>query len=242
MNYHHEMSNKKFKLIETYFDNIDTQEKAYILGFLYADGYNGQKYNTIKICLATKDLDILNKIDSILYVDNLSHVKFYKNKKRDECYINFNSKYMCEQLAKLGCIQAKSLILEFPSSLIDNELQRHFIRGYYDGDGGLTISKKKTRGAKISITSTLSFISSLKKIIEKNINIHFSTTKQSNVYTISSCGNQQIQRFLDWLYKDCIICLNRKYNKYIDLVNKNKQTQILIKNNTKGYSKRYLIS
>lgn len=48
------------KNILTYFENIDTEEKAYWLGFLYADGYVNANEDKIELCLAEKDFHHLS--------------------------------------------------------------------------------------------------------------------------------------------------------------------------------------
>jgi len=50
---------RKYSLNENYFDEIDTSNKAYILGFLYADGYNNRINNTVVLSLFKQDREIL---------------------------------------------------------------------------------------------------------------------------------------------------------------------------------------
>jgi hypothetical protein len=154
---------------------------------------------------------------------------------------------MCEKLTEMGCVQAKSLILKFPEWLTDPELQRHFIRGYYDGDGGIHIPKIKCRAVVVRIISTFEFCNSMRDIIMSQVNVCFgqphnpANVKGKNVYTIDMSGARQAENFLTWLYKDATIWLDRKYNLYLELIEKNKKTQELIKAGTQGYSYRYLV-
>lgn len=53
---------RKYEIDENYFDIIDSEHKAYTLGFLYADGYNNEKKNIVKISLMEDDIDILKQI------------------------------------------------------------------------------------------------------------------------------------------------------------------------------------
>lgn len=241
-----------YPIREDFFDVINTQEKAYFLGFLYADGGNNKEANFVRIDLSRKDKDILEKLASLIYLEEpLRHIKNqdrekeYKGQKviYHTSYFNINSKHICHKLEELGCPQAKSLTITFPEWLTDPELQRHFIRGYYDGDGGVYLTNIKTRTATSKIISTLEFCQSIYKIIFEQTNIEFgqpyNDVEDKNVYTIHLSGNRQVAHFLDWLYKDSIIHLNRKYDLYKELLEKNIETDRLILAGTRGYNKRY---
>ena len=60
---------------------------------------------------------------------------------------------MFSDLNKHGCIQNKSLVLQFPT--ISNSLIPHFIRGYFDGDGSVFILNKKNYNKTNSIYTAL---------------------------------------------------------------------------------------
>ena len=68
---------------EHYFDVIDTEEKAYFLGYLMADGnistYNNQYY--IKCACTKKDEEIIYKFKEVLDSKNaITHAKCYNKK------------------------------------------------------------------------------------------------------------------------------------------------------------------
>lgn len=52
------------------FENIDTEEKAYWLGFLYADGCVGSKESKVELSLAEKDLRHMEKFRSFIGIEN----------------------------------------------------------------------------------------------------------------------------------------------------------------------------
>lgn len=64
-------SQRKYQLREDYFDYVNSQEKAWLLGFLYADGYNNERKGDIKIRLAIQDQEILERIRELLYIGEL---------------------------------------------------------------------------------------------------------------------------------------------------------------------------
>ena len=215
---------------ENAFDKIDTEEKAYWLGFLYADGYVSSKNNQVGLELSIKDLSHLEKYKSFLNWDG--DIKITKdhqfgtketvNKKGEElykCRLIITNKKLHSDLVKLGCVPNKSLILKFPSEeQVPKEFQSAFVRGYFDGDGTLGLyphsSKNKNLEESLIIVGTKPFLEKMQEIIgvgyllqKKNCNkltyrLSYSTKKAFNAAKT--------------IYKNATIYLDRKYNIYIN--------------------------
>src|SRR5579859_2720079 len=221
----------KYIINDNFFDTIDTEEKAYILGFLYADGNNYVNNNCyeVSINLVEEDKSILEEILRLLSPDNKLKKISFKNKNwKNQYRLCIKNKKISDQLTQLGCVPNKSLTLTFPEWLTNKELQRHFIRGYFDGDGSIYSKKPKITGQidyGWQITSTYNFCSSIKDILENNLNIHCSLKKISKcsknqiTTTVSVGGNHQIKILMDWIYNNSIIYLPRKHNKYLEFIN-----------------------
>lgn len=213
---------RKHSLDENYFDTIDTQNKAYILGFLFADGYNGMNKSTIRLQLSECDYEILEKIRLELKSDKPLHYVDCSNRVYGNGYITknmysleFYGKHICERLDELGMHQNKSLILKYPDN-INPELNRHFIRGYFDGDG----SFYHGYGCNFTITSTQQFCEECLKIIRLNTGIKGGSIFDASCHNgitkyISISGSKNCKVVLDWLYQDSELYLQRKYDKYI---------------------------
>jgi DNA-binding transcriptional regulator WhiA len=123
-------------LIKDIFHVIDTEDKAYWLGFLYADGYIS-KYNQIEVSLSLEDIDHLKKLKKFVNTNTNIITDKYR------CRLLFCSKEMVSDLAILGCVNNKSLILTFPTEeQVPQNLLNHFLRGYVDGDGCLCCTEK----------------------------------------------------------------------------------------------------
>ena len=145
------------KLIQSIFDNIDDEYKAYWLGFIYADG-SITNDGIFEIQLAEKDFEHLIKFKNFIKWEN--EIKFKDSTK--SVRITFRNKYFTNQLNKLGVVPNKSLILSYPD-FIPDFLQRHFIRGYFDGDGCIHFRKcVKKRNVLISLLGTSIFLNSLR--------------------------------------------------------------------------------
>lgn len=217
-----------YYLNQHYFDIIDTEHKAYWLGFLYADGCNYEKKNRIHFHLQECDKLILEKF--LTDLESNIPLRFIKRKNpkwKDMYAIDISSKQISKQLSLLGCFNKKSLILKFPTEeQVPKYLLNHFLRGMWDGDG--CISKyydKKLKVFRTHLVSTLDFCEST-QIILNTIDI-VSSIKQSkdsikrNTTTrnLKISGSLQTLRFLRWLYKDATIYLDRKYLLYNELKN-----------------------
>lgn len=212
---------RKYSLNEHYFDEIDSPEKSYILGLLYADGSNNEKKYTISISLQENDKDTLEKIRLLVESEKPLEYLDYSNKHdngytyKNQYRLLFFSSYMCKTLKEKGVYPNKSLKLEFPI-WIDEEYVRHFIRGYFDGDGCVCFSNNGN--CIVTITSTESFCSVFKNYIESLLKIHVTITDASchNGITkvVSISGKNQVKKFLDYIYNDSTIHLERKYKLY----------------------------
>jgi len=216
---------RKYFFNEEYFKKIDHQDKAYWLGFLYADGCvtvrknsNGnQKGGCLEIGLKEEDdYHLYNFLYSISgdmpvkYKDVKLNEKIYKS-----CRVVINSISMVKDLINLGCVQKKSLILKFPTFLPDLMI-RHFIRGYIDGDGCIEFYPEyKSSTFRISILGTESFLSSLKSNLElNNIKCGNVRCKKTNLYELYIHGVDNLEKLYSYLYDGSNIFLSRKIDKY----------------------------
>jgi hypothetical protein len=241
-------SHRKYAINEDFFDVIDTQEKAYFLGFLYADGCNHKESNCVTIDLQTGDKEILEKFTRLIFKENpekqiknierLRKIKDGEEKIYYSSILNINSKHICTMLDIHGCVPRKTKVLKFPDWL-NKDLVRHFIRGYYDGDGSIHLNFKKDRQCSFKITSTHEFVKKIHNIIKEELGLHTSLQKATNscVWDVCNSGNRLVERFLDWLYKDSTIYLERKFNSYLKLKKRISETDKLAAAGTRGYSK-----
>ena len=219
---------RKYTIVEDFFDKIDTEEKAYILGLLYADGYNNTDKNDVCISLKEDDVEILNKITNIIqptkplfYLDMSPENRGMKNSK-NQYRLTINNKHISKRLVELGCGKAKTSVIKFPSSeQVPNSLLHHFVRGYFDGDGSVSNGK----WSKVDIISTPEFLTDLQNILKESIGIGITKlnynrkySKEVNIVSLNIGGRLQCMKFKEWLYKDATIFLKRKKevfdNKY----------------------------
>lgn len=204
--------NYKNKVNHDFFNVIDTEEKAYWLGFLYADGYNDTKFYQIELSLKEEDFEMVNLFKSTLS----SSYKIMKRK------INLNgktfysyrhiiySKKLSKRLEKLGCPKNKSLILKFPDkNIVPNNLIHHFMRGYFDGDGCIS-------GTKFMLNGTKQFLDLFIKVLRNNTNISKAGywSMDGKAHRWSHASKKDLKLIGNFLYKDAHIYLKRKYDKF----------------------------
>lgn len=201
---------------ETVFDEIDTEEKAYWLGFIYADGYveshtNKTRYG-FELCLAAHDRDHLQKFNNFMCY-NGNNVRY---KKTGNAYRwNVRNKHLWNTLNNKGVIPRKSLILKFPDLTIFKtpDLVRHFIRGYFDGDGSISYNCN-TKGfcsRRISVLGTKQFLEKLCEV--SGYSGTMERKKGSTTFNLRFTKDTSIN-FSRYLYDDCTIYLDRKYKRF----------------------------
>lgn len=197
-----------------YFEKIETPEQSYWLGFLYADGYNNEKDNLIRVNLQKEDREHLQKFLNALQCQNFEIKEQVKDEKYYINYIEICDKKLSEDLAKQGCYQRKSNNLMFPTNLKE-ELYSHFIRGYFDGDGSLYFSTRKNiKVFGLHILGTYDMVFNIRKILGKE---KLALEKKGEtLYSFNLSGNKQILAVMQYLYKNANpkIWLNRKRNKF----------------------------
>lgn len=214
---------RTYTIKEDYFDKVDDQNKAYILGFFYADGCNSMSKNTIHMSLQEDDFEILEKIRieigsnrELEYIDNTKKsVKDGFNYKNQYRLAVFN-KHWCDRLSELGMVSAKSLVIQFPYFL-DESLYPHFIRGVMDGDGCIY---KQDKVYVVTITSTKQFCEKLQKIVYQELGIPSKLEEASNkngiTYVWKINRKADNKKFLDWLYEDAEMYMKRKHDIYLN--------------------------
>ena len=212
---------------QDFFENIDTEEKAYFLGLLFADGYIlcGRKEDgrvesdAFGISLQEQDIDILKKLKTAL---NATHpINIYENSgswaKKGTYYgriICYSQKAVNDLYAK-GMKKHKTFDMQFPTEeQVPHNLLHHFIRGYVDGDGSIGAQKNRnkhwftTMGTKEFLTGMQHFFGTDVKLGQRY------PERENNNYELRYCGNRQIDFFLDILYRDATIYMDRKYKTY----------------------------
>ena len=228
-----------FDIDESFFEKIDTEEKAYILGFLSADGYITSKNYTISFKISDKDSEILYKFKKALKTE--AEVKYFSNgrgsfvpkdRETKNACLAIKNKKMWEDLVNLGITPRKTEELTFPKEAIPEHLLHHYIRGFFDGDGSvyeMNISKPKWKdegrriykSIGISIIGKRDFLEDIGNIIGvRKTNGDPPIYKTKMMHQLQYSGFTRCKQVYDFLYKDATIYLERKKNKFDEIFSK----------------------
>ena len=196
----HGIQSQRLKFNHDFFADIDSEFKAYWLGFIMADGcVSISQSPKVQIRLHKKDYNHIVKwhsaIDSIVKI-NLSHI-------HNTVSSTHYSTKMCDDLIKLGCVPRKSLVLTFPNVSLD--LIRHVIRGYFDGDGSFYLNPK-TKNAKLQFVGTYMVLDTIQNALGTSVKLQ----KPSNAYVLCIHGNIQVRKCLQYMYQGSHVFLDRK--------------------------------
>lgn len=211
-------SKTKYHQNDNYFSSIDTEEKAYWLGFIIADGcitdHNGLDLTIVQSISSKHHLEKFTKaIESNRCIEEYSTTLSETAKTYPMCRITIRSKKICEDLISLGVTPRKSMMEKFPS--IKKEFTPHLIRGIFDGDGSFSCGTRMRRNepyASFNIVGSYELLSGISSLVSEAIGIKMNVLKKQNIYVIRTT-NHRASRVMDWMYHNATVYLERKKAK-----------------------------
>ena len=206
------------RLNDKVFDNLQSEEQFYWLGFMFADGNISKEGNRIEMRLSIKDINHLEKFRKFL---NLStEIRTGETNGNGFCHLSVRNKHLWTTLNNLGCTPQKSLTLTFPNLKLFTKKEHilHFLRGYVDGDGCLTISKDGNKlRTRLTMVGTESFLNSVNHLFSNKGYVRNKSIKnynnQSFELKFSDLPSRKLARYL---YENATVYLDRKYEKYLE--------------------------
>jgi len=203
---------------DAWLDCIDDEEKAYFLGLMYTDGTVHSKRNECHLSLGENDIGVLERFSDIIYGENKIRIYDVKGSSLRSARLSIYGKKFHDNLIKHGCVPKKTFSLSYPYWLgINKDLNRHFIRGLFDGDGCLYLGEKRSC---IDFTGTEKL---LKGIVDfangcLDLDLYFAWYKgkkhRDTITTLRVNRRLDVMKFLDFIYKDATVYLKRKHDKY----------------------------
>lgn len=208
---------------QNYFENIDTPQKAYLLGFIATDGCihkpKQEKQDILRICIQENDKEILD-----LFKKELDTNKPIKLEERTATkhYVSLeiSSQKIVDDIRALGIDYAKTYKCVIPN--ISKELFPHFIRGYFDGDGSIVIKDKLYSCSIVGYYRNLVLLKDFldSKNIFCGLNEAKSRKYNSGKFGQLACTDKITNYcFLKLIYSDCgQFRLTRKYERAMDMI------------------------
>lgn len=195
------------------FSSIDTEEKAYWLGFLMADGCVSTD-NYIELSL--RDEEHIQKYKDFLGSEHKISKKksILKGKEFISYRLTFKDKQIADDLIALGCIPNKTFDMHMP--LIDDKLIRHWLRGYFDGDGHLKVGTTKgnsfvtiSSGNQYILEEICTYVNELLPLKTK-----LYVRKTHSCYELRTFNTLNTYLLLNYMYQDASVFLDRKHEKF----------------------------
>lgn len=205
-----------------YFENIDTEHKAYWIGLLLADGSiskkvyeNGSYTYNLRLELKASDRDLIEAL--VCDLESNKIVREYTSgdnrgrlKKKHNAYVLFSSRKLGEDLEKYGIVPNKTYILkDLPQ--IPHELMRHFIRGYFDGDGSVFIDSK-TNALRTAFYGTHDFVANIQAFLQAELGFRDKKVHDQKEASVSfiNYAKQESEMLYNYMYNGATVYLERK--------------------------------
>lgn len=216
----HNLADVDYKLNEKYFDKIDTEEKAYWLGFIYADGCINISGNSPRLSIELERLDFNHLKKFRNNIESNHVITRRKNKERDTCTISMNSRHLANKLISIGCMNNKTVNGYIDQDNILNQFYYKvaFIRGYFDGNGYVEKDERKYR--LVFTLQSEQLVTSLNSILHE-MGIHTRIQHNHKYYRIHIERKNDFYKFLSLIYSNAKVYLDRKYNTYLNRINAN---------------------
>lgn len=153
---------------------------------------------------------------AIGYNKKLTITKADKNE-HTRCRVCLSSEILWKQLNSLGCTPKKSLTLKFPDENVfkSKDLIRHFIRGYFDGDGCISYGNKEHTIPTYQILGTKEFLETVMKYLNVEETLFHNHYEKDNLTMYIRSSSRKAMELLHNLYDNCSIYLKRKYDRFI---------------------------
>lgn len=211
----------KYSINENFFNKWNPQ-MAYVLGFTFADGNIHR--TSISWDIQTRDINLLRKLKLVF---NATYP--IKIQRRTSCRLRISNQIFVNGAISKGLLPKKNIRNTLPN--IPDDLIRHFVRGYLDGDGWLIIRNRPNHNREVDLgfsSGNKEFLQNITKIIYRKVGIGItggvrkrlkltphkitSVTYMIEYYTVKAMS------IAKWLYENLSnddLYLDRKYKKYL---------------------------
>lgn len=236
--------NRTHAVKSDYFDRIDTQEKAYWLGFLWADASISR---TAKRASGPNRLRVTQKLSEKAHLERFRDLigpdyeltPTHVGTATPGVQLDINCRPLCEALERLG-YGPKNVRVHIPP--IRKDLVRHFMRGYFDGDGCLSVYEQPMRGYIVprqewSVTGNRTLLSEMKAVLESDAGttptVKMKPYKRSPGTVSLRYGKKaDIMLLHGYLYEDAAVYLESKHQKFVEFFSRCASKRIVPRRST----------
>jgi len=199
---------RQYPFDERFFQTIDSERKAYWLGFFTADGNVHEKDCRVALLLARRDRGHVEKFKADLQSEAPIRDGGFQGKRRycPNSYLAICSITMYADLLSHGVVPRKSLVAkpwDGPA-----ELMRHYWRGVFDGDGCL--HRRKDGYWTVMLVGSRWIVGGFADFVKGVTGVNKAPAPARNIFRISYGGTGLPQAIANALYSDSTISLDRK--------------------------------
>lgn len=201
---------KGMSLKEDYFREINSEKKAYFLGFIYADGSILKREDSktcIRLEIKQSDKYLLDILKQELNSTNAISVV-----RKDCARFSVHSNVLEKDLAKYSIVPDKSHRQD-KIVVLPEPYMHHFIRGVFDGDGWVY---KRKYSLTFGLCGTQTAMSQIANYLQTTLELPIVQVKQygDKVPFFTHSAKTSTLKLFDYLYKDATIYLKRKYDVF----------------------------
>ena len=204
----HSEARRKYDINLHFFDSIDTEEKAYWLGFIMADG-NVHGDNRFSMFVQARDGGHIRKF--LRAIGSNHPLRFINSGTAGQFGVQIICPDLCLGLIRHNVTPRKSLTATPPE--LRSDLKRHFYRGLVDGDGYLGAIKAQRGSPVIVLAGSKKCCVGFVDFVETIINHRCSIYPQRNIFVAHVSQARHAISVMHALYDDCTIALTRKLEK-----------------------------
>lgn len=208
-------AHKKIKN-DSYFENIDTERKAYFLGLIVADGciienYTRKHAKSLSLTLNEADSYLIKELERDLGVER---IVLHKAKGKSTTEWRGASKNIINDLERYGVVPRKTFKTYMP--VLRADLYQHFIRGYFDGNGTVYYNNK-SKHITFGFYGTNKILSDIRNILisnEVNLSNKAHIFDKPTVSMLYYSKKSDVQSFYNYIYSNATIWMKRKREKF----------------------------
>ncbi|MBV9229227.1 MAG: hypothetical protein JOZ18_07930 [Chloroflexi bacterium] len=202
---------RRYAVDESFFDCIDTPDKAYWLGFLTADGVIGDDF--VRINLQIGDTDHIHKFAASLRSEQ--PVGFRENTSSNgvtstQAFILISSLKLTQSLHRLGVTPKKTFIVR-PCEEVPEALLADYWRGVFDGDGSISRSGLLHMNWQVSLVGNMAMVEGFREFIARFVRSNANVRPISSIFRVTYFGHAKPRAVAQVLYENATIYLDRKY-------------------------------
>jgi hypothetical protein len=218
-------NHRKYACNKAFFDSIDSEVKAYTLGFIAADGCvitspKGRP-SVLSITLAERDKDHLLRLRNAMGSEHpIRRVAFSGYSSGFGASLAVSSVELCEALVRADITPQKTFTHDWPDFL-PPDLLRHYLRGYFDGDGWFSAQASNYvrksdggRGTNVhwGIVGSDAFCRAAQSFLVTTVSVAKTKIGKEGpgISRLVYGGNRQVARIYNLMYDDATIWLPRK--------------------------------